>query len=206
MIWNVANKTINSSIPMLIIFLVIIIATRITYLVVQHKKFVLNKEFANLVFIIYILLLFQLVTSTDINYHSGVNYIPFTEIFRYKVGSSLFLLNVLGNIAIFIPFGLFISKVLKSTKFLPVFIISFIASGCIEGVQLYIGRAFDVDDIILNCIGSILGWFIYVMLVKLNDRLPKFMKSDLFYDILCILFMIILFWLLRDFIKMGVFV
>ena len=93
MIWNVANKTINSSIPMLIIFLVIIIATRITYLVVQHKKFVLNKEFANLVFIIYILLLFQLVTSTDINYHSGINYIPFTEIFRYKVGSSLFFLN-----------------------------------------------------------------------------------------------------------------
>lgn len=206
MIWNVANKTINSSIPMLIIFLVIIIATRITYLVVQHKKFVLNKEFANLVFIIYILLLFQLVTSTDINYHSGINYIPFTEIFRYKVGSSLFFLNVLGNIAIFIPFGLFISKVLKTTKFLPIFIISFIASGCIEGVQLYIGRAFDVDDVILNCIGSILGWFIYVMLVKLNDRLPKFMKSDLFYDILCILFMIILFWLLRDFIKAGVFV
>ena len=206
MIWNVANKTINSSIPMLIIFLVIIIATRITYLVVQHKKFVLNKEFANLVFIIYILLLFQLVTSTDINYHSGINYIPFTEIFRYKVGSSLFFLNVLGNIAIFIPFGLFISKVFKTTKFLPIFIISFIASGCIEGVQLYIGRAFDVDDVILNCIGSILGWFIYVMLVKLNDRLPKFMKSDLFYDILCILFMIILFWLLRDFIKAGVFV
>lgn len=206
MIWNVANKTINSSIPMLIIFLVIIIATRITYLVVQHKKFVLNKEFANLVFIIYILLLFQLVTSTDINYHSGINYIPFTEIFRYKVGSSLFFLNVLGNIAIFIPFGLFISKVLKTTRFLPIFIISFIASGCIEGVQLYIGRAFDVDDVILNCIGSILGWFIYVMLVKLNDRFPKFMKSDLFYDILCILFMIILFWLLRDFIKVGVFV
>ena len=206
MIWNVANKTINSSLPMLIIFLVIVIATRITYLIVQHKKFVLNKEFSYLVVLVYVMLLFQLVTSTDINYHSGINYIPFTEIFRYKVGSTLFLLNVVGNIIIFIPFGIFITKVLKTNKFLPLFIVSIIASLCIESVQLYIGRAFDVDDILLNCLGSILGWFIYVILNKLNDRLPKFMKSDLFYDILCILFMIALIWWCKDYIKMGVFV
>ena len=32
MIWNVANKTVNGSLPMLAIFLVIMITTRITYM------------------------------------------------------------------------------------------------------------------------------------------------------------------------------
>ena len=206
MIWNVANKTVNGSLPMLAIFLVIMITTRITYLIINKEKFSFSKECFTLFFICYILLLFQLVTSSDISSYGGINYIPFTEIFRYEIGSKMFILNVIGNIAIFIPFGYFISYYLKTDKLFPVLFITLITSLCIELVQLYIGRSFDIDDILLNCIGGILGFIIYRVLKKINDHLPSFLKSEVFYSILCIIIMVLSFLYLKGHIKIGVIV
>ena len=90
--------------PMLIIILVIICSLRITYLITRHKKFQLHKEIIALIFIVYILCLFHVVTFQDNNY--GVsNFIPFKEMFRYSIGSDKFIKNVLGNIMLFIPYG-----------------------------------------------------------------------------------------------------
>ena len=204
MIWNVANKTVNGSLPMLAIFLVIMITTRITYLILNKEKFYFSRECFTLFFICYILLLFQLVTSSDISSYGGVNYILFTEIFRYKVGSKMFILNVIGNIAIFIPFGYFISHYLKTKKHLPVLMITLITSLCIEFVQLYIGRSFDIDDILLNCIGGILGHILYFILDKIDDYLPKFLKSEIFYSIICLMIIALGVMYLRGYIKIGV--
>lgn len=203
MIWNVANKTINSIWPMLVIFLVVIITTRITYLMTHKEKFCFYKEFWTLFFICYILLLFQLVTSTDISNNGGINYIPFTEIFRYKIGSKLFMLNVIGNIAMFIPFGYFISHYLNAKKISSIFIVTLIASACIEIVQLNIGRSFDIDDIILNCIGSIVGFLIYIALGAIKRHLPKFLQSDFFYNIICLLILIAVVLYFKGYINLG---
>lgn len=203
MIWNVANKTIGNIWPMLVIFLVVIVTTRITYLMTHKEKFCFYKEFWTLFFICYILLLFELVTSTDINSNAGINYIPFTEIFRYKIGSKLFVLNVVGNIAMFIPFGYFISNYLKAKKISSIFVVTLIASACIEIVQLNIGRSFDIDDIILNCIGSIIGFLIYIALGAIKRHLPKFLQSDFFYNIICLLILIAVVFYFRGYISLG---
>ena len=44
--------------------------------------------------IIYIWLLFELLTTTEINTNSSVNLIPFEEILRYDIGSKMFMFNV----------------------------------------------------------------------------------------------------------------
>ena len=205
MIWSVANKTVNGSLPMLAIFLVIMITTRITYLIINKERFSFSKECFTLFFICYILLLFQLVTGSDISAYGGINYVPFTEIFRYQIGSKMFIVNVIGNIALFIPFGYFVSYYLKTKKHLPIFFITLITSLCIELVQLYIGRSFDIDDILLNCIGGIIGHVGYLLLDKINDHLPKFMRSEIFYSLLCIIIMVLAFFYLKGHIKIGVF-
>ena len=205
MIWSVANKTVNGSLPMLAIFLVIMITTRITYLIINKERFSFSKECFTLFFICYILLLFQLVTGSDISAYGGINYVPFTEIFRYQIGSKMFIVNVIGNIALFIPFGYFVSYYLKTKKHLPIFFITLITSLCIELVQLYIGRSFDIDDILLNCIGGIIGHVGYLLLDKINDHLPKFMRSETFYSLLCIIIMVLAFFYLKGHIKIGVF-
>ena len=96
------QNAISSTWPMLVIFVVILSTIRLTYLSIHKEKFIFYKEFLNLIFIIYVLLLYQLLTNVETNTSGGYNLIPFTEITRYEVGSKLFMYNVIGNIVIFI--------------------------------------------------------------------------------------------------------
>ncbi len=177
--------------PMLVIFLVVLITIRISYIQINHEKFVFYQEFLNLIFIIYILLLYQLLTSTELNTMSGLNIVPFTEIFRYKIGSKLFIYNVIGNILVFVPFGYFVSGYVKAKKVSHILLISFISSLTVELVQLKIGRSFDIDDVILNVTGSIIGFLLFIGLSAIKKHLPRFFQTDLFYNILCICLLII---------------
>ncbi len=177
--------------PMLVIFMVVLITIRTTYIRINHEKFVFYKEFWNLVFIVYILLLFQLLTSTEMNTNSGLNLVPFTEIFRYKMGSKLFMFNVVGNILIFVPFGYFVSGYVKASKVSHILLISFITSLTVELVQLQIGRSFDIDDILLNVVGSIAGFFLFIGLTAIKKHLPRILQSDLFYNLICIIIFIL---------------
>ena len=175
--------------PMLIIITVIISSLRITYLITKHKKFLLHKEIIYLLAVIYILCLFHVVTFQDINYGES-NFIPFKEIFRYSIGSNKFIKNVLGNIILFIPFGFLSSYLLKNRKLVVITILTIIASGTIETVQYYIGRVFDIDDIILNLLGGIIGFLIYIGIDAIRNKV-KVLKNDTVLDILIIIILVL---------------
>ena len=126
-----------------------------------------------------------------------MNLKPFTEITRYKFGTRLFNINVFGNIMIFIPFGLFISSYLNSKKVFSVFFVSVITSSFVELVQLRVGRSFDIDDIILNVVGSIIGYLFYIALKSIRKKLPNILQKDFVYNILSlIIFAGIIYWLI----------
>ena len=110
---NTIQNVISFTWPMVIISMVVIISFRIAYLIQNKEKFVLYKDLTLLVFIVYILCLFQVVTFQDNVTWSSNNFIPFKEIFRYKITSRLFIKNVLGNMLLFLPFGFFVSFYLK---------------------------------------------------------------------------------------------
>lgn len=188
---NTALKAIDNIWPMLVIFVVIISTIRITYLSIHREKFVFYKEFLNLIFIIYVLLLYQLLTNVETNVNSGYNLVPFTEIFRYKVGSEMFMYNVIGNIILFIPFGYFVSSYISASKVSHILVVSIISSLIVEIVQYQIGRSFDVDDILLNVCGAILGFLLYIALCAIKKHLPKFLQRDGVYNIVCIVLAII---------------
>lgn len=175
--------------PMLIIITVIISSLRITYLITKHKKFLLHKEIIYLLAVIYILCLFHVVTFQDINYGES-NFVPFKEIFRYSIGSNKFIKNVLGNIILFIPFGFLSSYLLKNRKLGVITILTIIASGTIETVQYYIGRVFDIDDIILNLLGGIIGFLIYIGIDAIRNKV-KVLKNDTVLDILIIIILVL---------------
>lgn len=93
---------------------------------------------------------------------------PFAEIKRYlyyagRVGTVLVLLNLLGNIICFIPYG-FVIPVLsvRCRSFGKILLLSFLASLLVESIQLVskLG-SFDVDDIMLNTLGDILGYVLF---------------------------------------------
>lgn len=192
MFLNTALDAINDTWPMLVIFVVIISTIRITYLNIHKEKFVFYKEFLNLIFIVYVLLLYNLLTNVETNIRGGYNLIPFTEISRYKFGSEAFLYNVIGNILIFVPFGYFVSGYIKATRFSHILAVSIISSLTVEVVQLQIGRSFDIDDILLNVCGAIIGFLLYIGLCAIKKHLPKFLQRDFVYNIICVLLTIII--------------
>jgi len=185
--------------PMLTIFLVVIASVRIAAIKSNNERLVFHKEFSNLLFIIYILLLYELLTRSELNHNSGFNLVPFTEIFRYEIGSQSFYFNVIGNIVMFIPFGYFISNYIKPKRILPILIVSAISSTTVEFVQSCIGRSFDIDDIILNALGAIIGFLLYVAFNAIKKYLPAIFDNDLVYNIICfiILALIVLYLLSR---------
>ena len=185
MIQKTLTNALTENYPMIIIFTVVIISIRIVYLIVHKEKFVFYKEMSMLAFLLYALLLFYVVTFQDVNYGTN-NFVPFKEIFRYEFGSKVFMHNIIGNILLFIPFGYFVSHIMKTRKPFAMFIISVITSITIEFTQLKIGRTFDVDDIILNLIGSIIGYLFYVIIDTLERKLPAFFSSTLFKNIFVI--------------------
>lgn len=180
--------------PMLTLFVVIMTVLKITRVIINHDKFIFYKEFYSLLFIIYILLLYFLLLSTE-NASSGMNFIPFQEMTRYSIGSKAFFYNVVGNIALFVPFGYFVSDYLKAKRVPHILVVSIIISLTAELIQYKIGRAFDVDDIILNVIGSIIGFMGYISVRAIRLHLPKFLQNNIFYNIIAIIILIVIVFL-----------
>ena len=180
------RTTLVASWPMLTLFIVILAVMRISHIIINKEKITFYKEFYDLLMIIYILLLYQMLLSTE-NASSGINLIPFKEITRYSIGSTLFLYNVIGNIALFIPFGFFMSNKLKAKKTSHIIIVSALISLTAELIQYKIGRAFDIDDILLNVTGAIIGFMVYQSIQLIKRKLPNFLQNNIFYNILAIL-------------------
>ncbi len=185
MIKNTITDIFSYIWPMMVIVLTILSQLRIFYLISNKKKFKLYEELVNLSFIIYILSLFYLVTFQDVNYGTS-NFTPFKEMFRYSFGSRLFIKNVLGNILLFVPLGFYCAYYIKAKKNYFSFITILLSSLTIEFTQLNIGRTFDVDDIILNVIGGIIGFLLY----KFGKHLPSFTKKTWFLNLISILIVI----------------
>ena len=177
--------------PLVLFVSVVAITLRAFYIFKGSRKVVIYKEVLALVFIIYILCLYHVLTYQNTGY-AGVNFTPFKEMFRYTFGSQKFMKNIVGNIILFIPFGFFTSYYLNHKKAIVPAFITLVVSLCAEGIQYHIGRIFDVDDIILNVLGGFLGYLLFVALSAIRGKLPRFMKSDAFLNFIVILIVIII--------------
>lgn len=191
MIKSTFTSVLNNVWPTLVILEVVIILMRIFYIKNSGKKFILHEELLLLLFVAYILMLFDLVTSRDV-YLSGTNLVPFKEIFRYSIGSENFNRQVIGNIILFIPLGFFFTYYTRIKKIGSIAIIAALISFTIETVQKYIGRSFDIDDIILNVVGGIIGFLIYVGLDAIKKKLPDVFRRNWFYAFLTLVLIVLL--------------
>lgn len=80
--------------------------------------------------------------------------------------------NLVGNVAVFIPFGLLFPCVSKKGEdFLRMLFWTLLFSAGLESFQLVSGfGAFDVDDILLNAAGAVTGYLIYRFCVVIMSR------------------------------------
>lgn len=149
-------------------------------MLIKGKAYVSKKEFISFLFALYLIILVYIVTFKDNNYGTN-NFTLFKEILRYKITSKLFIKNVIGNILLFIPLGIFLSYFIKERGIFLIVIVPFLLSGLIEFIQSKIGRCFDVDDIILNFIGGIIGYIIYRFQIKFSTIFERQIIKDVLY-------------------------
>ena len=173
------KEVLDDTWPMIALTSVVLIIIRLAYLFKNKEELIISKELMMLTFIVYILCLFQIVTSNDVSGTHGINLTLFKEMTRYHVGTRLFYRNIIGNILMFIPFGFFTSYYLKLERKSFVFFLSVIVAVVIELIQLRIGRAFDIDDILLNVVGSMIGYFLYRIIDRIFGKLSDTLKGTL---------------------------
>ena len=173
------KEVISISWPVITLTMVILIALRVCHIIKYKEKFVFHKELLSFVFIVYILCLFQLVTNQDVSGEHGINITLFKEITRYTAGSHLFYRNVIGNIVLFIPFGFLTSYYLDLEKKRYNILLTLFISIVIETIQLSIGRAFDIDDIILNIVGSFIGCLLYRLIDRIFENKSEVLKGNI---------------------------
>lgn len=112
------------------------------------------------------------------------NLIPFVEIIRFikyreYIGFYSVTLNLVGNVIAFIPFGALIRWVInRKVRWFHVVGYTFLFSLSVELLQLIakVG-AFDVDDLILNTLGGLIGFFVYYTLKWLDELLEQWKEK-----------------------------
>lgn len=125
-----------------------------------------------IIFIAYLVVLLRLVVFRNPLESAlvGENLIPFETILMYLNGKPSLIIaifNLVGNIALFIPLGIFASLLFRKTAWRHILIGSALFSFVLETLQLILQvGSFDVDDILLNTLGVMLGYALFAAIKK----------------------------------------
>ncbi|MES9682703.1 hypothetical protein CN514_24420 [Bacillus sp. AFS001701] len=119
------------------------------------------------IYIKYLLLIFSLVFIFRFTFfpvaslgigisEGGLNLIPLIKLFNEFSSIKQFIVNIFGNIILFVPFGFILTSIKRSKK---VILMGLFLSVSIEVVQFMMSlRTSDIDDVILNTIGTYIGY------------------------------------------------
>ena len=146
---------------------------------IKNKTFRWKREAVQLLFLINLLVIYRitfhpfakldgqvqpLLFDAATAWPFRVNLVPFVNLLDYPTKGEI-LLNVIGNCAMFIPTGIMIPLIYKKlASFRKTVQTGFLISFIIEIVQLpFAVRCSDVDDLILNTLGCILGYGILTL-------------------------------------------
>lgn len=138
----------------------------------KEKRF---RALGKVLFVLYIIFLIYFLcfaewygrvgTTTEYRYNLEL----FKEIkrfinYRKELGAFAVFTNLFGNILIFVPYGFFVAMASRYRGFWKTFLYSF---GLCLGVEIFqlvtrVG-SFDVDDILLNTLGGVIGYIVFTV-------------------------------------------
>lgn len=131
--------------------------------------------------------------STSINWSNNLNLNLFTIIDLFEDRP----LETIKNIIIFMPMGILIPIIDKNNRNIyKISLISGFISLLIEVFQLFLYKKTDINHIIFALIGTIIGFFIYKLIVKISKMILKdnlslnycYGEGFYLYGLICIIF------------------
>lgn len=124
----------------------------------------ISKFSMSIVFVYYVILLFNMVIFARYDSVYGYNFILFKSIYGALKSDNLYfmIINILGNLLVFMPLEYFIINLFKVKKFSLNFMLSFVLILIIEILQfVFKVGVFDIDDILLSVLGMMIFFVIY---------------------------------------------
>ena len=130
---------------------------------------------------------FPNIASLKIDF--AVNVIPFLDMVSDFINACL-------NILLFVPFGFFLPILWdKFRNIKNIALMGFIVTSLIEILQIFTFRTSDINDIITNTVGTIIGYFIVHRITdNFTKRIFSNSKMSDFY-IICVSVVLIMFFL-----------
>ncbi len=157
----------------------------------------MNKVSYIMIFVLYLIMLFNMtIFSRYLNGYS-YNLIPFKTILGYWAFPDIrnILINVFGNIIIFMPLQFLIIEIFNLKDFKKCIVIDVALVLLIETIQLISHTGvFDIDDMILNLIGMSIMYAITTGKHKILYKYKRFVITSIFSWIITFLVFGILSW------------
>lgn len=136
---------------------------------IRNKKIDWKRERLHILMYINLLVIIYFTFSPlllDLNevFNCRINLIPFVYLLDYDVRAHM-IYNVFGNIMMFVPTGIVLPVLYKRLdNFFKVAGTGLLISLAIEILQLpFADRTSDVDDLILNTLGVVIGYVLFVI-------------------------------------------
>ncbi|HEX7724670.1 MAG TPA: VanZ family protein [Candidatus Paceibacterota bacterium] len=112
--------------------------------------------------------------GTEVGAHPA-NFIPFATIIPYLVGEKGLLIgaiNIIGNIILLVPLGFLAMFVWRTMSWKKALLWGLVSGLTIELLQTILRLGiFDIDDVILNALGFMIGFWAFILLVRwLGER------------------------------------
>ncbi len=178
--------------PFYIIAVIILGIFRYLFFKNSRYKFRLSKELMSLLFMTYVFLLLIYLSVTDSLSPNTFHIIPIKELLDYKLHSYSFNVNIYGIIITFLPLGFFVGYYIKSRSIKNPLLAGLVITISLELIQYLIGRQFNIDDILLGLIGTLIGFIVFRILNGIKNILPNFLQKDGLYNLFCIIIFVVI--------------
>ena len=143
------------------------------YVLIQTKGFHRRTNFIHMIWVFIFLYYVYLVLETigigtiwEIGLYPGMKLQEEINLIPFRDGISL---SMILNVVMFMPLGFLLPLLWKEYHSLVrTAIIGFCFSCGIEFCQLFNRRVSDVDDLLMNTLGAILGWLIWIVFSRIT--------------------------------------
>ena len=156
----IKNKRVNykRELQLLLVYICIIVVARFTFFPFST----VNGKIQPLIF-----------ESTKV-FPLRINWIPLINLLDYPSTNDI-LINLIGNITMFIPLGIVWPSVYKDlNKHWKILLAGIVFSLVIEILQLpFYDRVSDIDDLLLNSLGFIIGYLLYLFFGFIKNKVKQ---------------------------------
>lgn len=97
--------------------------------------------------------IYELIRSGIVIDSGTINLVPFS--------TDTYTISYILNIIMFMPLGFLLPMIWRKCRFHQVLLIGMLSSLAIEIMQLFNWRVSDIDDLLMNTLGAVIGFFLF---------------------------------------------